>query len=264
MTSAAARRGSGRDGPVHDAADRRRSSRRRQHLAEIDRAAASASRDASAIGWSSGRSKFRDRIFLGERASADAAVDHGDLWRSAAAGARASASWILAQGMSAERPLVILSDNSIDHALFALAAMHVGVPVAAVSPAYSLMSKDFDKLKSMIALLDPGAIYVSSLKPFAAALAAIAPVHKRNDRQRRGAPAMAAISFRNMAATAETRRRGKGLRGRRTRHHREIPVHLGLDRDAEGRHQHPAHADVEPAGQGADLAVSRRSPRPIW
>jgi len=84
---------------------------------------------------------------------------------------------MLAQGLSAERPLVILSDNSIDHALLALAAQHVGVPSAAISPAYSLMSKDFDKLKSMIALLEPGAIYVSATKPFAAALAAIRPLH---------------------------------------------------------------------------------------
>jgi len=91
---------------------------------------------------------------------------------------RAGAAWILAQSLSAERPLVILSDNSVDHALFALAAQHVGVPSAAISPAYSLMSKDFDKLKSMIALLDPGAIYVSATKPFATALAAIKPLHK--------------------------------------------------------------------------------------
>ena len=90
---------------------------------------------------------------------------------------RSAAAWILAQGLSAERPLVILSDNSIDHALFALAAMHVGVPAAAISPAYSLMSRDFDKLKSMIELLEPGAIYVSGIKPFAAALAAIKPLH---------------------------------------------------------------------------------------
>ena len=55
--------------------------------------------------------------------------------------------------------------------------MHVGVPSAAISPAYSLMSRDFDKLKSMIALLEPGAIYVSGTKPFAAALAAIEPLH---------------------------------------------------------------------------------------
>ena len=90
---------------------------------------------------------------------------------------RSAAAWILAQGLSAERPLVILSDNSVEHALFALAAQHVGVPSAAISPAYSLMSKDFDKLKSMVELLGPGAIYVSGTKPFAAALAAIQPLH---------------------------------------------------------------------------------------
>src|SRR5882724_11930856 len=82
-----------------------------------------------------------------------------------------------AQGLSVKRPLVILSDNSVDHALFALAAQHVGVPSAAISPAYSLMSKDFDKLKSMVQLLGPGAIFVSSTKSFAAALTAIAPLH---------------------------------------------------------------------------------------
>ena len=91
---------------------------------------------------------------------------------------RCIAAWILAQGLSAEHPLAVLSDNSVDHALLALGAMHAGVPVAAISPAYSLMSRDFDKLKSMIALLEPGAIYVSGTKPFAAALAAIQPLHR--------------------------------------------------------------------------------------
>src|SRR4051812_27571388 len=80
--------------------------------------------------------------------------------------------------MSVDRPLVILSDNGVDHALFALAAMHVGVPAASISPAYSLVSRDFDKLKRMIALLGPGAIYVADEKQFAATLAAIAPLHK--------------------------------------------------------------------------------------
>ncbi|WP_439407257.1 feruloyl-CoA synthase [Bradyrhizobium sp. DASA03076] len=117
-----------------------------------------------------------DRIFLAERDGADtpwATMTYAGALRRV----RAAASWILAQGFSAERPIVILSDNSVDHALFALAAQHVGVPSAAISPAYSLMSKDFDKLKSMIALLEPGAIYVSGTKPFAAALAAIKPLH---------------------------------------------------------------------------------------
>lgn len=117
-----------------------------------------------------------EKVFLGERANADApwtTVTYSEALRQV----RSAASWILAQGLSAQRPLVILSDNSVDHALFALAAMHAGVPAAAISPAYSLISRDFDKLKSMIALLDPGAIYVSFTKPFAAALAAIKPLH---------------------------------------------------------------------------------------
>ena len=101
--------------------------------------------------------KAAERIFLADRTSADApwsTVTYKDALRQV----RGAAAWILAQGLSAERPLVILSDNSVEHALLALAAQHVGVPSAAISPAYSLMSKDFDKLKSMIALLGPGAI----------------------------------------------------------------------------------------------------------
>jgi feruloyl-CoA synthase len=143
-----------------------------------------------------------DRIFLGERSRVDApwtTVTYRDALRQV----RSTGSWILAQGMSAARPLVILSDNSIEHALFALGTMHVGVPVAAISPAYSLMSKDFDKLKSMITLLDPGAIYVSSLKPFASALAAIKPLHTATVVSG-DAEGGDAISFRSIAATPET------------------------------------------------------------
>ena len=143
-----------------------------------------------------------DKVFLGERASADApwtTVSYRDALRQV----RSVASWILAQGLSTQRPLVILSDNSVDHALFALAAMHVGVPAAAISPAYSLVSKDFDKLRSMIGLLDPGAIYVSGTKPFAAALAAVKPLHSAvivtGD-----ADDGTAVSFRSIAVTPES------------------------------------------------------------
>jgi feruloyl-CoA synthase len=146
--------------------------------------------------------KSPERIFLGERSDVGgpwATVTYGDALRQV----RSVAAWILAQGLSAEHPLVILSDNSIEHALFALAAMHVGVPAAAISPAYSLVSKDFDKLKSMIGLLDPGAIYVSSMKPFAAALAAIKPLHRAvivgGD-----ANGGDAISFQSIVSTSET------------------------------------------------------------
>ncbi|KJC42526.1 feruloyl-CoA synthase [Bradyrhizobium sp. LTSP857] len=143
-----------------------------------------------------------DKIFLAERGNVDASwttVTYAQALRQV----RAAASWILAQGLSAERPLVILSDNSIDHALLALAAQHVGVPSAAISPAYSLMSRDFDKLKSMIALLGPGAIYVSATKPFAAALAAIKPRHDAQIISGNTDDADA-LAFRTIAATTET------------------------------------------------------------
>ena len=139
------------------------------------------------------------RIFLGERLGVDVpwtTVTYQDALRQV----RSTAAWIVAQGLSAGHPLVILSDNSIDHALFALAAMHVGVPAAAISPAYSLISKDFDKLKSMVGLLEPGAIYVSSTKPFAAALAAIAPLHTATIISG-DADGGEAISFNSVAAT---------------------------------------------------------------
>ncbi|MDA9498471.1 feruloyl-CoA synthase [Bradyrhizobium sp. CCBAU 11357] len=143
-----------------------------------------------------------DTIFLAERGNVEmpwTTVTYAQALRKV----RAAASWILAQGLSVDRPLAILSDNSIDHALLALAAQHVGVPSAAISPAYSLMSKDFDKLKSMIALLEPGAIYVSALQPFAPALAAIKPLHNAQiisgDADDAGA-----LAFRAIAAAPET------------------------------------------------------------
>ncbi len=142
-----------------------------------------------------------DAMFLAERGNVEApwtTVTYAQALRQV----RGAASWILEQGLSAARPLVILSDNSIDHALIALAAQHVGVPSAAISPAYSLMSKDFDKLKGMIALLQPGAIYVSAIKPFAAALAAIKPLHEARIISGNTADTDA-LAFRAVAATAE-------------------------------------------------------------
>ncbi len=55
---------------------------------------------------------------------------------------RAAASWILAQELSAERPVVVLSDNSVDHALLALACpSRRHSRRRAISPAYSLVSR---------------------------------------------------------------------------------------------------------------------------
>ena len=102
----------------------------------------------------------------------------GDAWRhvtyrEAFAAARALGAALLGLGLSAERPLMILSGNSIDHALLALAAMHVGVPVAPISPAYSLMSHDHAKLRVLAGIVQPGAVYVANRIQFERALAAL-------------------------------------------------------------------------------------------
>jgi feruloyl-CoA synthase len=80
---------------------------------------------------------------------------------------------LLERGLDARSPVAILSDNGIDHALLALGAMHVGVPVAPVSPAYSLMSKDFGKLRYIFDLVKPGLVSAAEPQKFAAALEAV-------------------------------------------------------------------------------------------
>ena len=95
-------------------------------------------------------------------------------YRAALGAARALGQALLDLGLGPARPLMVLSGNSIDHALLALAAMHVGVPLAPISPAYSLASRDHGKLRLLAELLRPGAIYVASRAAFAPALAALA------------------------------------------------------------------------------------------
>jgi feruloyl-CoA synthase len=86
--------------------------------------------------------------------------------------------WLLARGLGSATPVVILSENSVEHALLTLACLHVGVPVAPLSPAYSLVSKDFAKLRSIVATLRPGLVYVSDLARFSPALAALADLYR--------------------------------------------------------------------------------------
>jgi feruloyl-CoA synthase len=114
-----------------------------------------------------------DRVFLAQR-------DAQDYWRTYTyaqtrdAVARIGAS-LLRRGLSAERPIVVLSGNSIEHALLALAAMVVGIPYAPVSPAYSLMSSDFGKLRMIIDLLTPGMVFAGDGTAFGKAIAACVP-----------------------------------------------------------------------------------------
>lgn len=68
---------------------------------------------------------------------------------------------LLDLGLSAERPLVLLSGNDIEHALLSLAAMHVGVPVAPISPAYSRLDPQAAKVTQAVALLKPGLVFAA-------------------------------------------------------------------------------------------------------
>jgi Acyl-CoA synthetases (AMP-forming)/AMP-acid ligases II len=82
---------------------------------------------------------------------------------------------LLDAGLSPERPLMILSGNEVEHFLLGLAAMWVGIPYAPISPAYSLISTDFGKLRHIAGLLTPGMIYASDGARFASALDAVFP-----------------------------------------------------------------------------------------
>jgi feruloyl-CoA synthase len=73
------------------------------------------------------------------------------------------------------RPVMALSGNSIDQALLMLACFTARVPFAPVSPAYSLMSRDFSKLRYIAELIEPGLVYADPVAPFTRALAALEP-----------------------------------------------------------------------------------------
>jgi feruloyl-CoA synthase len=90
-------------------------------------------------------------------------------------GARRIGAALLRRELSAQRPVMILSGNDIEHALLGLAANYVGIPYAPVSPAYSLISKDFGKLRHITNLLTPGLVFAADGAAYAKAIAAAVP-----------------------------------------------------------------------------------------
>ena len=82
---------------------------------------------------------------------------------------------LLDRDLSADRPLVILGENSLEHAMLALGAMYVGVPFCAVSPAYSLVSQDFDKLRHVLDTLTPGLVYAPDWERYGRTIATVIP-----------------------------------------------------------------------------------------
>ena len=116
-----------------------------------------------------------DRTFMARRVrNADGST--GD-WRhisyaQALASARSIGQALLDRGLSAERPVAILSENDLEHALMALGCLYAGVPYCPVSPAYSTVSQDYDKLRHVLTTLTPGLVFAADSARYSKAIAA--------------------------------------------------------------------------------------------
>jgi feruloyl-CoA synthase len=120
-----------------------------------------------------------DRVLLAQR-------DATGGWRTlsysgALQRARRVGAALLQRNLSAERPLMVLSGNDLEHAVLQLGALYVGIPYAPVSPAYSLLSSDLAKLRSIMELLTPGAVFAADRQAFARALQIIPGVEAWHD-----------------------------------------------------------------------------------
>ncbi len=114
-----------------------------------------------------------EALFLAERGPGDGAT-----WRRLTYGEclqriRSVAQALLDRGLGPNRPVMILSDNSVNQAILTLAGLHAGVPIVPVSPAYALQSTDFEKLKGIVALMSPGLVFAENGDAFERALALV-------------------------------------------------------------------------------------------
>src|ERR1700734_2706662 len=88
-----------------------------------------------------------DRVLLAERS--------GQGWRElryadALGQVQSLTSALLGRGLGPETPIVIISGNSVDHGLFALAAQYVGVPIVPLAEQYSLVPGAHPRLQYAI------------------------------------------------------------------------------------------------------------------
>ncbi len=93
-------------------------------------------------------------------------LSYGQVWESV----RGIGQGLLDRGLSTERPVAILSENDLEHFLLMLAGQHVGIPTASLSPAYSLVSRDFGKLRHTLKILTPGLVFAADGVRYAPAL----------------------------------------------------------------------------------------------
>ncbi|HMS27787.1 MAG TPA: feruloyl-CoA synthase [Burkholderiaceae bacterium] len=95
-------------------------------------------------------------------------INYSQAWSKA----RTIAQSLINRGLSAERPVVILSENDLEHALLALGCLVAGVPFVPTSPAYSLVSQDFDKLRHVLKTVTPGMVFAADAARYGKAIAA--------------------------------------------------------------------------------------------
>ena len=107
--------------------------------------------------------------------------DANGSWRTCSYGAASAAAVVIGQGLlgqgsARDRPLLVLSGNSIDHLLVTLGAMAAGIPVAPVSVAYSLQTRDHARIRAITELIHPGAVFAEDAERFGPALDALSHV----------------------------------------------------------------------------------------
>ncbi len=130
-------------------------------------------------------------------------ISYSEAWKKA----QAIGQFLLSQGLSEDRPLAILSENSLEHALLMIGAMTVGIPYCSVSTAYSLMSQDFGKLRHVVDTLTPGLVYASDWAKYGKAIEAVVPCDTpiaTNSVALRADSMPATIAFEQILATTAT------------------------------------------------------------
>ena len=95
-------------------------------------------------------------------------ISYAQAWQSA----RAIAQALIDRGLNAERPVVIMSENDLEHALLSLGCLVAGLPFCAASPAYSTISQDFEKLRHILTTLTPGLVFAADAKRYGKAIEA--------------------------------------------------------------------------------------------
>ncbi|MBB6092478.1 feruloyl-CoA synthase [Povalibacter uvarum] len=97
-----------------------------------------------------------DSTFLAERKGTDwRRVSYREAWRDTGA----IATWLMRQGFGPDSaPVMILSENSIEHALLTLGALRAGAAVVPVSPTYSF-GAELTRLGYALELIEPGVVF---------------------------------------------------------------------------------------------------------